>query len=143
MLITFVFLCVFVCKGGAGLICEGERTCCPADVESALRQSAASDFHHAVRQSSHQLRHTLTQSSTAIQGTFFFFKLKLFIYLSSISFFGHSCLTFPERKNGGKKKKKKKRFVFSGYVSRNCEHDVAREKKRGSAIFGIATTTSD
>lgn len=55
-------------SGGAGLICEGERTCCPADVESALRQSAASDFHHAVRQSSHQLRHTLTQSSTAIQG---------------------------------------------------------------------------
>ncbi|KAI9552903.1 hypothetical protein GHT06_020787 [Daphnia sinensis] len=55
-------------SGGAGLICEGERTCCPADVESALRQSAASDFHHAVRQSSHQLRHSLAQSSTAIQG---------------------------------------------------------------------------
>ncbi|XP_057381105.1 glypican-5-like [Daphnia carinata] len=55
-------------SGGAGLICEGERTCCPADVESALRQSAASDFHHAVRLSSHQLRHTLAQSSTAIQG---------------------------------------------------------------------------
>lgn len=54
--------------GGNGLVCEGERTCCPANVESALRHSAASDFHHAVRQSSHQLRHTLTQSSTAIQG---------------------------------------------------------------------------
>lgn len=136
MLITFVFLCVFVCKGGAGLICEGERTCCPADVESALRQSAASDFHHAVRQSSHQLRHTLTQSSTAIQGTFFFFKLKLFIYLSSISFFGHSCLTFPERKNGGKKEKKKRGSFFLGTFHGTVNTTLPEKRKEGRLSLG-------
>ena len=50
-------------------MCEGDRTCCPAQTETALRHSAATDFHHAVRQSSHQLRLTLAHSATAIQGT--------------------------------------------------------------------------
>lgn len=65
------------------MVCEGERTCCPAGVEASLRQSAASDFHHAVRQSSHQLRHTLAQSATAIQGKNFLRGNDLFLTLSA------------------------------------------------------------
>lgn len=82
----------FFKKGGNGLVCvEGDRTCCPSNVESSLRHSAASDFHHAVRQSSHQLRHTLTQSSTAIQGKFCFLFLKFYIFTHEN---GRKCLPF-------------------------------------------------
>ena len=51
------------------MVCEGDRTCCPPGLEAALRHSSAHDFHRAVRQSSHHLRHSLSESAVAIQGT--------------------------------------------------------------------------
>lgn len=64
-------------------MCDADRTCCPAGLEGALRQSAAHDFHRAVRQSSHHLRHSLAESASAIQGTpsrrFFFFPVSFLL----------------------------------------------------------------
>lgn len=66
-------------------MCDGDRTCCPPPLEAALRQSAAHDFHRAVRQSSHHLRHSLSEAAIAIQGTS--------DVLASIS----ACSSFAER----------------------------------------------